>query len=360
MLKKVLLVTLQGANIGNRLQNYALQSVLERLGVQVTTPYYDIPELDTVEKKIKNTIKAILGFFGSEKYRRKYYAFKRRIVFKRFDNAYISNMVKCKFDDDIKEKTKCDYAITGSDQVWHNWSNDTRELEYFYLKSFPADRRISYAPSFGFDSFHEIDISVHKAYLLEMKYLTCREKKASEMILDLTGREAKIMLDPCLLLDKEEWNKIAKKPKHIENEKYALVYILGEKNKDYMDSIRTFCEKENLEIIDVFNNENPEWLFTAPDEFVWLLKNCQYVFTDSFHATLFSILYGKKFLSFKRIEPEMEGMFDRIETLLNLFAIENHVYDGNVKLVENDYQIKNIDGYKEQAISYLKEALGLV
>jgi len=358
ILKKVLLVTLQGANIGNRLQNYALQTVLKSLGIDVYTPYYDIPELDSFEKKIKYVIKFHLGIFPKSKHRREYLVGKRRNVFRRFDKHIISNMFKCSFEDNMYDKSGCDYAITGSDQVWHRWSDSIYELDYFYLKSFPEEKRISYAASFGFEIFPECDLNVHKTNLAEMKFLSCREISGSEIIYELTGRNAKVLIDPCLLLETKQWTGFERKPKNIDNKKYALLYFLGNKS-EYYDVIAAKCKDEDLEIIDVFDIKDRDRFYTTPDEFVWLIHNSQYVFTDSFHATLFSIMFYKKFLTFKRVEPSMEGMYGRIESLFELFEIENHCFEGDINLVNCDYTKVKIDKQRECAMKYLRDALEL-
>lgn len=357
MKKKVVLVTLQGANIGNRLQNYALQTKLEELGSEVYTPFYDTPELNTYAKRIKEVIKVLLGCLGINRYRSNLYRYKRNKKFREFDRFYIANMFKCKFRDNLYAKAGCELAIVGSDQVWHRWSDDISELDYFYLYSYPKDKRISYAASFGFDVFPDGDVNIHKRYLMDMEYLSCREQKAQSMIYNLTGRNAKVLIDPCLLLGVDKWKECEKKPQGIIPREYVLVYFLGEKSTEYLRAINEFCKNKNICCIDIFDINDLRWYFTTPDEFVWLVEHAQYVFTDSFHACLFSLLFDRKFLAFKRIEVGMEKMFDRIETLLKLFAVDNHIYKGDISQVDIKYEKRNIDAQREEAVSYLKKAL---
>ena len=131
---KVLLVTLQGDNIGNRLQNYALQKVLQKRNCDVWNPYYDDnDEIDDMFKKCKLLCKIFLGKLKFERFKVNYIRFRRKEAFKEFDGKYISNQFKINFDETFeKDWNQYDLAITGSDQVWHNWSNNKCELKYFY------------------------------------------------------------------------------------------------------------------------------------------------------------------------------------------------------------------------------------
>ena len=128
-MKKVLLVTLQGDNIGNRLQNYALQKVLESLGCKVYTPVYYPKELDTRSKRIKCGVKTMFGLIGIKKYYNYKLNWYRRNKYQQFNKKYIRNTFRIEFQDMFgKDYSEYDYAITGSDQVWHGWSDSPYEL----------------------------------------------------------------------------------------------------------------------------------------------------------------------------------------------------------------------------------------
>ena len=234
-MKKVLLVTLQGANLGNRLQNYALQTVLEKMGIEISTPVYQ--ETSSCLVKIKLLVKNILAFLGNKKYNFAILQEKRSKAFEEFSEKYIHNRIKVTFDSVYsKDWSEYKYAITGSDQVWHNWSNTKKELEYFYLMFMPKEKRISYAPSFGFTEFPQADISTHKKGLEEMRCLSCREENGKNLIFNLTKKKAELLIDPVFLLKRKEWEKIEKRPDYVLTEPYMVVYFLGNETEEYVNA----------------------------------------------------------------------------------------------------------------------------
>lgn len=354
---KVLLVTLQGDNIGNRLQNYALQKVLQKRNCDVWNPYYDDnDEIDDIFKKCKLLCKIFLGKLKFERFKVNYIRFKRKEAFKEFDDKYISNQFKINFGKTFEKNwNQYDLAITGSDQVWHNWYNSEYELRYFYLEFIDKDKRGSYAPSFGFDDFPQQDLEFHRDGLSGIKYLSSRENKGIELIKTITGKDAKLVLDPTILLERNEWEIIEKKPKNNMNGKYVLVYFLG--NMDAKEDIYNFAKKRDLALVNAFDPESLNSQLITPDNFVWLVHNAEYVFTDSFHASVFSILFNKKFLVFRRKENGMEGMFDRIQTLMDIFGTESRIYNGNVESIIEGYQVNDIEELRQESLRYIDNML---
>ncbi len=351
-MKKVVLVTLQGANIGNRLQNYALQETIKKYNCIVFTPYYNLPENNTIKKRLINLIKIVLGLFGVKKYTFMYKRYKKKKAFDIFDDTYIDNRFKVSFKNMTNEY---DVAVTGSDQVWHKWSDDKNELDYFYLKFISKERRISYGASFGFEKFPQEDIEKHREGLKDIMYLSCREESGNRLINEIVGRDAVVVLDPTLLLSRQEWKKIEKKPRAV-SDKYLLIYFLGEKTSEYMSVIKKIAEDNSLCVIDVNNPKEEDFFYTTPDEFLWLVENASYICTDSFHACVFSIIFQKKFLVFRRVEEGMDNMYGRIETLFMWYGIDRE-YTGDLNKIYEDYLLNDIRGEIEMSKHFLGKSL---
>ncbi len=357
IMKKVLLVTLQGANVGNRLQNYALMEILKLEGFQVYNPCLVVK--GNYKNKIKKNLKIFLYHLGVRKFKENYIWDQRDKKYKRFSEKFIDNLfdVDC-FETDKINSNDYDYAITGSDQVWHNWYGIDEELKYYYLEFMPKEKRIAYAPSFGFDEFPQKDRDLHIAGLNGINRLSCREESGVALIKKETGRDAKLVVDPTLLLNKEQWLKIKKESPLYKKKPFVLVYFLGFKTDDYKNAIGKVAERENLDVLDIYDM-SLESLLTTPDEFIWLIDNASYVLTDSFHASLFSIMFGKKFMTFKRCQVDHETMFNRIETLLSMFELKDHIYDGtNIDKVYEEYKTADIENVVKESRNYLKEAIG--
>ena len=191
-----------------------------------------------------------------------------------------------------------------------------------------------------------------------IEYLSCREESGKDLIKKIAVREARVVLDPTLLLSREDWIEIEKESTLYNEREFILVYFLGNKIK-YIDEINEFAKDRGLEIIEVFDGNTVTSMSTTPDEFIWLLRRASYVFTDSFHATVFSIIFKRKFLVFRRIETGMEKMFDRIQTLLAMYGLNNRIYTGCVDSIHSDIKDTINSEQVDRSISYLREILDL-
>lgn len=339
-MKKILLVTLQGANYGNRLQNYALQKTLEEMGFEVWTPYYDIPERDTLYKKFRYYVKAVLYQFGFKRFQYEYTHLVKEKAFGEFNKKYIINMFKISFKRAFSKKwDEYEYAITGSDQVWHNWSSNKYELRYFYLQFIEKKKRIAYAASFGFRTFPQNDLNSHKKGLCGMDKISCREDEAASLIKSVTDMAPVVVCDPTLLLNKEQWSEIARCPKYLDERKYVVKYFLGRISDKDSRIIEEYAKKNKYRIIDIIKPEDLELYKTKPDEFLWLISHAEYIFTDSYHATVISMIFNKQFMIFKRVGTGYENMFGRLETIINRYGLLENVFEGEVKNIKHDYNV---------------------
>lgn len=363
MVKKILLVTLyDDNNIGNRLQNYALQKKVMDYGIEVTTLNNYYTTAPNSIDKVKILIKKVIGTLGNSKYKddyEKYLAQKKiRNCNKKFDRNNLMRVLKIKNKDAFNyDWSKYDLAITGSDQVWHKWRNDVFELPYYYLQFISKEKRTAYAASFGWVKLPEKDISQHRQGLLEMKNISCREKIGCDLVEECTGKIVPRVLDPTLLLSVSDWNEIEKQACSIdviENKKrYSFVYLLGEITSEYISFMKKVMKENHIDTIIDFRKETSlKIMNNGPAEFIKLIDNAEYVFTDSFHCTVFSVLFDKKFTVFRRQQVGFEKMFGRIEDLLASKGALEHIYGGTDKSETNDFE-----KLYEDSIEYLEDVL---
>ena len=366
--EKVLLVTLYGnGNYGNILQRCALSQIIEALGFEVWHLCDIIKPASSIKKFIKQTIKHVLAFLGVKKFRRQFQkiALARKIepLFAKFQDIYITRKIYTTYSQALSEApsrwNEYHYAVTGSDQVWHNWTHNISELEYYYLSFMPREKRVCYAPSFGFSQFSPDDLAIHKHGLEGFDRLSCREQEMIPLIRQASGKDAQLVLDPTLLLTADEWQKYSAKPSYYVPEKYVFCYFLGNKPSDYMQAISRAAE--GLSVISVLDLEDKAHFFTAPSEFLWLIEHADFVCTDSFHGTAFSVNFGKNFLAFKRRQKSMENMFGRIDSLLKNLGITGHVYGEGVRVRPDDVNYteahSRLQALRESSMRYLKECL---
>lgn len=369
-MKKVGIVTITDYNnYGNRLQNYATQQVIEKMGYSA--------------ESIKNTygnnksIKALIKKTMEKGFKESFYAIKRRSQekktrliyeereekFKNFTKEYIKETDYFITPDSIPDNlgSKYDYFVTGSDQVWNPIYRNESPVDF--LQFAPAEKRIAFSPSFGVSEIPERTKKKYSKWLTEIKALSVREEAGAKIIKDLTGRNAETLVDPTLLLNNEEWLSIAKVSTVKPKKQYFLTYFLGEISKKDKLEIEKFGVDNNLVMLNLNNIKDKDSFLVDPAEFIDLINSAAAVFTDSFHGAVFSIILNTPFIVFDRIENGEVKMSSRIDTLLNKFNLfKNHYRNNdslnNVLLQDKNYQsvIKILNLEKEKSLKYLEKS----
>lgn len=249
--------------------------------------------------------------------------------------------------------------VVGSDQIWNpSWYNDGYLLNFVNEK----DKKISYAASIGRTKLNEIEKLQFQKSLMSFKAVSVREESSVPLLLQSDIHNVKCMIDPVLLLNREEWDEIASVRKV--KEEYLFYYFLTD-SKQRRKIAKDFAKKNNLKIIiiqylsmksDLHTGKFADYSFydSSPKDFVGFIKHASWIFTDSFHVTVFSNIYSKKFISFgKEFEKESNS---RIENLLVIFKNENHFCKDN-RLMNEHYTTKYFS-YQEsdQIVSSIEKA----
>jgi len=304
-----------GTNYGQRLQNLATQRLLESYGITALT----IPQIDPFSRmshRIKKVIRKILLA------RRSILEFERKKMFDKFNLLYI------KFDDNRKYEDY-DVFFAGSDQIWNPYSPYVGEMEF--LQFVPKEKRIAFSPSFSVDSIPVEKREKYREYINGFLYLSVREDKGATIIKELTGRNATVLIDPTLMIDTDSWRNIERKPHHELPKQYIVTYLLG--NADFSEEINNISRKLNLPVVDL---KKACWYKTGPDEFLYIISHSSYVLTDSYHGTIFSILFRKQFRNFHR-KSKGYNMGNRFDTLYSKLNIDR----GSITMLNNIGEIVN-------------------
>lgn len=326
--KRVLIVTLQdNGNMGNRLQNYALQEFLIKCG-------YDVSSLDVMSyvkpglyNGLKYRIKLILAHAGIRRFKHVLTGKLMEEGGAVFTESHIRNMIHISRGE-LKKKDwhEYDLVIAGSDQVWHNWGKIPDELGYYYLDFVPEPKRVSYAASFGFSKFPETDIEQHRKGLSSMRAISCREQEACKLINDLTGIEAVKVLDPTMLMGREFWEGVQKTPECKVEGKYLLMHFLGNVSSEQSDEIDRIAKQRGLKIIKINDIYDRERFINSPEEFLYMISHADTVCTDSFHACVFTILFNRNLRAYQRTDTyvDVKQMFGRITELLDSLGLKGN------------------------------------
>lgn len=338
-----------GDNYGQRLQNYAMQTLLEEYADEV----YTLPQIKpSLNMKIK--LKRILINLRSGRLTAMQ---KRAKKFEIFDLQNIHYYPEC-IGENVNLKTieSFDYFIVGSDQVWSPYSPDVNPS--MFLAFAPKSKRLSFSPSISAEVIPDDKVDKYREYWNSLKNISVREYRGAELIKEITGKKAEVTLDPTLMFDGKFWSEKAKKPINELPSKYMLCYYLGEsQNADLIDDI---CKKSNLKKINVLRDKH--YIDIDPFEFIYLVQNASIVYTDSFHGTIFSILFKVPFVVCNRKGATI-NMNSRFDTLDRIFNIKNR-YEKNVKienvmLIDWDKVYYNLDLLRKKSQVYLSEILKL-
>ena len=246
----------------------------------------------------------------------------------------------------------------GSDQVWNPKFDRLSDVD---LLSFATlGQRISFSASFGISELPENSKEKAKRELEKFKSISVREDRGKEIVEELTERkDVQVLVDPTMLLTSEEWDKVANKPEQLKTDKYILNYFLGEMSEKRKKEIERIAKENNCEIINILDKNNPFYQ-TGPCEFLYLEKNAFLICTDSFHSSVFAILYNRPFVVFDR-EDSNEKMNSRLDTLLKKFKLENRWYKD--KITEEQLQVDYKESYiileeeRKKAKEFLENAI---
>ena len=346
-------------NIGNRLQNYALQETLKKLGLSVSTLNFTQNKINKATK-LKCIIQKISGYVlpGDLNYWR--FIFPRELKFERFNKLFI-NTVSI-YDISKLFQYKSDFWIVGSDQVWNIlWYNDFEKERYVYFLDFvESKKKISYSASFGVKNIPDKWSGWIGERLHNFRTISVREESGKEIVEKLTGKKAEIHIDPTLLLSSDEWDHVKQKPDHIDfSEPYLLTYFLGNKSCNTNRVISKIAEDYKLKIYNLLDYEQPELYTIDPAEFLFLVKNAAIVLTDSFHACVFSFIYGKPFLVFDREGLDMD-ISSRIDTFIHTFHLDRKRFSEDIpdNLMEHNYDegMFVLEKERKKSLEYLQSS----
>lgn len=368
-------------NYGSMLQAYATQKAISQLGYKNEFIVYR--KKKNLKYILKSIPRALNGYFISAKINEikkkkelndhpnvKESIEIRKQKFKEFENKYYENFSSEYFGFEELKKGTENYSsvLVGSDQLWLPIGLGSN----FYNLMFVPDNinKISYATSFGVSQIPWYQIGRTRKYLNRINYLSTRELKGKEIINKITNREAKVVVDPTLLFDGNEWEKLIPREK-IVNDKYIFCYFLGNITK-YREEVKRLAKKKKMKIVilphlDEFieydENFGDYRLYDIdPTKFVNLIRNAEYVCTDSFHGTVFSLLNHKKFITFNRFDEKSKNSRNsRIDSLCKQIEIEDRRYNGNIFDIDNRLNYVNIDNkieiLRKDSKKFLKNAL---
>ena len=335
---KVGILTFHDAhNYGAVLQAYALKKYIKELG-------YDVKIINYHHNTIPDGFPREANEARWEK-------------FKKFIKELTDFEEKvCTTEEDL-EKLNIDYWICGSDQIWN--TDITRGFNKGFFLDFETNgKKISYAVSMGIPELPKEFEKQFKKSLNQIDQISVREESLKQYAEKYTTKKVTKTLDPTLLLEAEDYNELILDNLYGE---YILIYTLGPDER-LIPIAEKIANQKGAKIIEL-NDKKQENYFceqisdAGPHEFLTLIKNAKAIITNSFHGTIFSILFEKEFYTLTRLNRN-----SRMENILDIVGMKDRLIDkiediANVQ--EQNYEIafKNLKLEKEKSQEFLKSAL---
>lgn len=334
-------------NYGAILQTFALSKILSNYGTTKIINY-DNKHISSSMRllRIRFSVKGILGFI-KDLFRLlpRYRVIKK---FKQFQKSYMVLTEKMDSENiNFFDFNNFTHMVAGSDQIWNPAciSKNCKIDQNYFLQFAKYQKKISYAPSLGNYIFSNYEKEIVRKYLREFKSISVREKDGKTQLENILSQKIKHVLDPTLLLDKEDWVKTIDLK---ENKKdYILAYSVP-KTKLMKQALHFFSKKLSLPIISI--DQDPFISYKSdrhindagPTDFLNLFLNAKFIITDSFHGACFSVNFNKDFIIISpneslRISP------NRITNFLDIVNLSER----EVKSTSDFSKIKISINYKE-------------
>ena len=353
---------------GAQLQAYATMRAIQGLGHECEIIDYRLPHTTRTNQLFKKS--GSLRDTVSDVHTALHYApFKRR--FDRFEAFVTQEMVLSprqytSFDQLNAQPPAYDVYVAGSDQIWNPYIFQNQQFDPSFLLAFVREgRRIAYAPSLGVPQLPEDKAAQLRDYLAPFSALSVREKRGQVLLEQMTGREARVVLDPTLLLRREDWAALAAPPKG--SGPYILCYFVSDPGEAAPYAL-ALSERTGLPIVQLAGARRKipgarDLVFDAgPKEFLGLFQGASYVVTNSFHGAVFSLQFGRPFFTSMSPKERDEPTFSRIYSLLSRLGCTDRVIglDATAPVdAPMDYEAVNarLEETRADSLSYLKAAL---
>ena len=370
-------------NYGTSLVGYALLQKVQQLGFQVEVINY-IKHLSILQKinyvinafrcgEMKNIISRLMRNRTKKKYPQ--YAHGIAVRTRAVENYKLKKI--CPLFRDyfgfkaLQEGSKnYDAVLVGSDQVWMPLSLPNKYFNLLFVDD--SVRKVAYGSSFGVSIIPKFQRKATGVFLNRFYRIGVREQKGKEIVDGLSNQTAQVVADPTMLLNADEWRKEIFLESECATEPYIFCYFLGS-NKKARQAANELKAKTGYKIITLrhmdeyvpddesFGDEAP--YDVDPNGFLRLIHNAEYVCTDSFHCSAFSIQFHKRFMTFYRFaQNKSTGRNSRIDSLFNILGIDRkHIYQGKIDDINAEIKWNDVDErlkeLRNNSISFLRESL---
>lgn len=234
-----------------------------------------------------------------------------------------------------------DCFIVGSDQIWN-----TRDGIYFLSWANDNVRKIAYAASFGGLKGDQEFYDLIRPWLKRFDWISVREQSGIEICKNSGRNDAQLVCDPTLLLTQDDYARLATAPKGHPKRKYIFVYLLGTRTRISIKDVYAYAKSKDMDVVYVGSQgvvDKFPRLEPNVQEWLWYVQHAEMVFTNSFHGTVFSLIFQRPFMNFL-VYGAAVRMNDRINTILGHLGLKERVFEGELEKIEQKIDYARVNG----------------
>lgn len=376
---KIAQITAYRISYGSLLQAFATQIAFKKYGMALELFCFEPSGRDNFKRRLvksirrPNVIVEKIKEYWSDFVHSGYLNMKKKRN-KKFSDFIYRNIVCTEVLTTIEQRDRKirEYGIvlSGSDQTWNPVNFGEK---YFTCEFIPEEiKLVSYASSFGTEKIPHGQEDGTRRYLGRFTKISLRETSGREIVKKLTGQTYPVVLDPTLLLKSDEWDRYVPSKKQIEK-KYILTYFLSAQ-KEFRKKVMDLKQETNFQVVTVphvaryvqADIDYSDILANgcAPGEWIELIRDAEYICTDSYHGMIFSIIYKKQFIVMKRFRDGSNMSANtRIYEVLDKLGLKNRLWNGgNIYLqmkqkIDYDLVETKLMEYREMSYQYIENIL---
>lgn len=367
-MKKVGIITFHNSyNCGSMLESYAMQEIIKKRGAAVKIIDFsnlgqrNLYDVFIPNSSLKNIVKNLLVFPHKKRVKNNNFMYEK---FKN-DNFDLTKNSFC----DINELSDNDFevVVAGSDQIWNITILDADDA--YFLPWVKKAKKVAYSPSFGSKNImkYSTNPDKYRKFLLDFDALSIRENNGKKWIKELCDKDVDVLLDPTLLLEPEDYDKLIDNNYKPDGE-YIFFYCPSF-DKKICKFVKKISDKYKMQVI-AWSTKSYYYKFVSkygfelvpyetPALYLSLIKNAKLVITTSFHGTIFSTIYRKNFITVKN--GGMYGDDDRVRTLLDELNMSDRLlpfdFDENYNYMQKvsygKKYLNNLNKLRDKSLNYI-------
>lgn len=391
-------------NYGNRLQNYAVQSVLNRLGFDAETiinfpnasgepgKAWTREHTDEARRKLRagrmsrltdrlrgqgplhvaaNVLQKLRRRYAPSASEREAAAVLKLKLAKAANGRAFTRANIRETDFTVYRDTpgaplnaRFDHFVVGSDQVWNPHFRRLAPIDFLPFADPP--KRVAFSASMGVAQIPPEHEDAYREGIAGFAHVSVREDAAAAEVLRLTGRTVPVTIDPTLVLTAEDWRPLAAVHPARPAGQYLLTYFIGQRTPDCQRMVDDFVARHGMAVVHLNDPASPDVYAADPAAFLGFIRDAAIFFTDSFHGAIFSVLMDTPFLTFPRVDASA-NMGSRMDTLLRTLQLEHRKFSPALTEAERDAFLVTdyahtppiIVQKRAEAMDYLTGALAL-